>query len=34
MSDVKLLLWDFDGTLGYREGGWSSALHQAILRNA
>ncbi len=27
---MKLLLWDFDGTLGYREGGWSGALLEAI----
>jgi putative hydrolase of the HAD superfamily len=28
----KVLLWDFDGTLGYRLGGmWSSALLEALL---
>ncbi len=27
---MNLLLWDFDGTLGYREGGWSGALLEAI----
>lgn len=27
----KVLLWDFDGTLGYRRGGkWSSALLEAL----
>ncbi|TGV31131.1 HAD family hydrolase [Mesorhizobium sp. M00.F.Ca.ET.186.01.1.1] len=27
----KVLLWDFDGTLGYRQGGmWSSALLEAL----
>lgn len=29
----KYILWDFDGTLGYREGGWASALIEAIGRN-
>jgi putative hydrolase of the HAD superfamily len=23
---MKLLIWDFDGTLAYRQGGWSAAL--------
>ncbi len=28
---MKTLLWDFDGTLGFRQGGmWSAALLQAI----
>lgn len=24
------LVWDFDGTLGYREGGWSGAMHEVL----
>jgi hypothetical protein len=24
--DTKMLIWDFDGTLGYRQGKWSGAL--------
>ena len=27
---MKLLIWDFDGTLGYREGGWSGALLEVL----
>jgi hypothetical protein len=27
------LIWDFDGTLGYRAGRWASALH-AVLEEA
>ncbi|MFW6135768.1 MAG: HAD family hydrolase [Chloroflexota bacterium] len=28
---MRLLIWDFDGTLGYREGGmWSSALIELL----
>jgi putative hydrolase of the HAD superfamily len=23
---MRMLLWDFDGTLGYRQGLWSQAL--------
>lgn len=23
---AKVILWDFDGTLGYRDGGWSATL--------
>lgn len=23
---MKLLIWDFDGTLGYRDGGWAATL--------
>ena len=30
---VRFLIWDFDGTLGYREGRWTSALH-AVLEEA
>ena len=26
----KVILWDFDGTLGYREGGWTGAILQAL----
>lgn len=29
---MKLLIWDFDGTLAYLEGRWSGTLHQ-LLRN-
>lgn len=25
IDDMGCLVWDFDGTLGYREGGWSQA---------
>lgn len=28
---MKLLIWDFDGTLGYREGGWSGALLEVLV---
>jgi putative hydrolase of the HAD superfamily len=31
---MKLILWDFDGTLGTRAGGWTGALLQAIQREA
>ncbi len=27
---VRFLIWDFDGTLGYRVGRWSSALEEAM----
>lgn len=27
---VRFLIWDFDGTLGYRVGRWSSALHSVL----
>lgn len=30
---VRCLIWDFDGTLGYRAGRWSSAL-RAVLEEA
>ena len=30
---VRFFIWDFDGTLGYRAGRWSSAL-QAVLQEA
>lgn len=26
---MRYLIWDFDGTLGYREGGWTGALVEA-----
>lgn len=29
-SIVRFLIWDFDGTLGYREGRWASALHAVL----
>ncbi len=31
---VQLLVWDFDGTLGYREGGWSGALLEVLTANS
>ena len=27
---MHFLVWDFDGTLGYRAGRWSSALHSVF----
>ena len=30
----KYLLWDFDGTLGYREGGWTGAMVEVLRRYA
>lgn len=30
---MKLLIWDFDGTLGYRHGMWSGALLEVIDAN-
>ncbi len=30
---MKYLLWDFDGTLGYREGMWSGALAEVLRRH-
>lgn len=27
---MKVVFWDFDGTLGYRERGWTGALHEAL----
>jgi putative hydrolase of the HAD superfamily len=30
---MKYILWDFDGTLGYRDGNWSGALHSILLKN-
>src|SRR5580658_8909354 len=30
----KYLIWDFDGTLGYRPGQWSGALVQMLQRYA
>jgi putative hydrolase of the HAD superfamily len=30
-TEIKTLIWDFDGTLGYREGGmWGAALLEVI----
>ncbi|MGA7733824.1 MAG: HAD-IA family hydrolase [Chloroflexia bacterium] len=28
----RVLIWDFDGTLGYRDGGWTGALLEIIQR--
>lgn len=30
----KYLIWDFDGTLGYREGGWTGAMVEVLRRHA
>jgi len=30
---VKYILWDFDGTLAYRDGNWSGALYSILLNN-
>jgi putative hydrolase of the HAD superfamily len=30
----KYLVWDFDGTLGYREGGWTGAMAEVLCRYA
>jgi putative hydrolase of the HAD superfamily len=30
----KYLIWDFDGTLGYRPGGWTAALLEVLQREA
>lgn len=27
---LRFLIWDFDGTLGYRVGRWASALHSVL----
>jgi len=27
----RVILWDFDGTLGWRDGAWSGALHEVLL---
>jgi len=31
---VRYLIWDFDGTLGYREGMWSATLVEVARRTA
>lgn len=31
---ARYLIWDFDGTLAYRPGGWSGALAQLATRSA
>ncbi|MBN1247244.1 MAG: HAD-IA family hydrolase [Anaerolineae bacterium] len=32
---MQLLIWDFDGTLGYREGGaWTASLYEVVERYA
>jgi hypothetical protein len=28
----KYLIWDFDGTLGYRSGAWRGPLAEVLLR--
>ena len=30
---MKYLLWDFDNTLAYRDGMWSSTIHNLLLDN-
>lgn len=30
---MPYLIWDFDGTLGYREGGWSGAMLEVLKAN-
>jgi putative hydrolase of the HAD superfamily len=30
---VRLLIWDFDGTLGYRHGGWGTVLIEVLGQN-
>jgi len=30
---MRYLIWDFDGTLGYREGGWTGALLDVLKVN-
>lgn len=30
----KYLIWDFDGTLGYREGGWTGAMVEVLHQHA
>lgn len=30
---MRYLVWDFDGTLGYREGGWSGAMLDVLKAN-
>ncbi|MBN1936657.1 MAG: HAD family hydrolase [Anaerolineae bacterium] len=27
---MRILIWDFDGTLGYRDGGWSATLAEIL----
>jgi len=31
---MKYILWDFDGTLGYREGMWSGTLYSLLVKNS
>ena len=33
MSNAKYLLWDFDGTLAYRDGMWTDALYCVLQNN-
>lgn len=30
---AKYLLWDFDGTLAYRDGMWSSTIYELLIEN-
>lgn len=31
---MRFLIWDFDGTLGYREGKWEGAIAEVLRRHA
>ena len=33
MNKIKYLLWDFDGTLAYRDGMWTDTLVSVLLKN-
>lgn len=33
-AGLKYLIWDFDGTLGYREGGWTGAMVEVLRQHA
>jgi putative hydrolase of the HAD superfamily len=30
---VKIILWDFDGTLAYREGMWPGTVYSLLEKN-
>jgi putative hydrolase of the HAD superfamily len=34
MTAKRFLIWDFDGTLAFRSGGWTSALLDVLRQNA
>ena len=31
MNTNRVIFWDFDGTLGYRSGGWTGTLHEILV---